>query len=612
MKKTRKASTWVGIALVLCLISMLGASFVQTGGGKVTIKDLRWETSTGHQMSALLYIPDNATADNKAPAIVTSHGWYNNREMQDLNAVEYARRGYVVMAIDMYGHGNSDPVTAEEWYVQGTGMYDAVELMATFPYVDTERIGVTGHSNGARACNLSVDVDNTKENPLISAVLLVANDATYRNPETKEYWNKYGSRDVGIIAALYDEFFFRTYDAEGNILTPPREYINTANAQSFLNFGIDPETGGEVRESYHIYKQDVDGTEAARVIYNPNQIHPWNHFSKTCVTSALEFFEDAFGAPNPIAANNQVWQWKVVFNVIGLIGFVMFMMNFAIMMLDTKAFQSLKAKETVKIGPAPKGAGIAWFWGGLAVSALISGISFIKLYPAVSKIAKAMPFFAMQSPVFFIGSWSAFCGLATLLILIISYQCYGKKNGVNLKTNGVCISGKKLLLTIGLALVTVAAAYSLVFIADYFCKTDFRIWVIAVKAFTPDKILISLRYVVFFLVFYIMNSISVNCFNYVAVGKKEWVNTAVLAVANGLSAVVLCAIQYGTFFAKGLPMFKSTIIYIWLFPVIVILPVAAVISRKIYRQTNNPYLAGIINAVIVTLISCTNTLTQLM
>ena len=28
--------------------------------------------------------------------------------MQDLNYVEMARRGYVVLALDLYGHGNSD------------------------------------------------------------------------------------------------------------------------------------------------------------------------------------------------------------------------------------------------------------------------------------------------------------------------------------------------------------------------------------------------------------------------------------------------------------------------------------------------------------------------
>jgi hypothetical protein len=50
---------------------------------------------------------------------------------------------------------------------------------------------------------------------------------------------------------------------------------------------------------------------------------------------------------------------------------------------------------------------------------------------------------------------------------------------------------------------------------------------------------------------------------------------------------------------------------IWQFPIMVILAMAAVISRRIYKETNNPYLAGIINGVLVTVISCSNTLTIL-
>lgn len=608
MGNKKKRLSILTVSLILCVVSMIGACIVQTGFGKIKIKDLRWETPSGYQMSALLYIPNNATKDTPAPGIVTSHGWYNNREMQDLNAIEYARRGYVVMVIDMYGHGNSEAIPASEWPVRGTGMYDAVELMADLPYVDKERIGVTGHSNGARACNLSVDEDNLRENPLISAVLLVANDPTYKDPETKVYYNKYGSRDVGVIAAQYDEFFFRTKNEDGT-RTVPRDYIHTDNAQSFLNFGIDPKVEGEVRTNYTMYQQEIDGRSANRIIYTPGQIHPWNHFSKNCVTYAMEFFEKAFGLPHAIVSSNQVWQIKVIFNFIGLVGFVMFIVGFTKFMLNTATFKSLKVQQTVKIASAPQGVGKAWFWGGLLVSALISGISYLPLGLVCNKIR---PHFFLQSPVFFIGVWSAFCGICSIVIMCISYKCFSKKQGMDLRKSGVIISAKTLGKTISLALIVVIAAFSIVFIADYLFKVDFRTWVIAIKAFTPDKIIISLLYVPFFLLFYIANSIAINCFNYVSVGKKEWINTALLALTNGIGGIVICVIQYGSFFITGDLFFKSSSIGpIWLFPIIIILPVAAIISRKIYRMTKNPYLAGIINALIITLISCSNTLTQL-
>ena len=166
--KKSKARFWLCIALVLCLISCIGASAVQTSFGQVTIRDLRFETASGHQMSALLLIPDTATPETPAPAIVCSHGWYNNREMQDLNYVEYARRGFVVLSIDMYGHGNSENLPNGTWWEpenNANGMYDAVQMMATLPFVDASRIGVTGHSNGALASRTAVLLDNEAETP---------------------------------------------------------------------------------------------------------------------------------------------------------------------------------------------------------------------------------------------------------------------------------------------------------------------------------------------------------------------------------------------------------------------------------------------------------------
>ena len=182
MTNIKKSTRILCLALAILLVSCIGASVIQTNFGSVTIKDLRWETESGHQMSALLLVPDTATADNPAPAIVCSHGWFNTREMQDLNYVEYARRGFVVMAIDMYGHGNSEDVTNGSWWKpenNANGMYDAVKLMAALPYVDASRIGVTGHSNGALASRTAVMLDNSADTPLIAAALLVSNDAVY-------------------------------------------------------------------------------------------------------------------------------------------------------------------------------------------------------------------------------------------------------------------------------------------------------------------------------------------------------------------------------------------------------------------------------------------------
>ena len=46
------------------------AAWIQTDGGSITIKDIRFVGANGTGMSALLYIPKNATAKPPAPGIV--------------------------------------------------------------------------------------------------------------------------------------------------------------------------------------------------------------------------------------------------------------------------------------------------------------------------------------------------------------------------------------------------------------------------------------------------------------------------------------------------------------------------------------------------------------
>lgn len=52
------------------------------------------------------------------------------------------------------------------------------------------------------------------------------------------------------------------------------------------------------------------------------------------------------------------------------------------------------------------------------------------------------------------------------------------------------------------------------------------------------------------------------------------------------------------------------IIGIWLFPVVIALAVFALLSRILYRATRNPYLPGIAMAIIVALMSSSNTITN--
>ena len=597
-KLKKRAKIWLCIGIALMLLSAIVVSAVQTSGGTVTMKELMIETDKGYNMSAYLMIPENATAESPAPAVVTSHGYLNNKEMQDANYVELARRGFVVLAIDQPCHGDSQVMAIRN----ADGVYQGVLALSRMPFVDVNRIGITGHSMGGGSCNSAVAEDNENGTNLISAVLLNCADATYKDTDGN-FANIYGSRDVAILAAQYDEFF-HMYTDESGVMRQAPYFMQGINSQSFLNFGVDP-TGLEARTAYTVYTETIDGEEAVRVIYNPDIIHPWSHFSAKATTSVIEFFNMTLDAPNPLPGNDQVWQWKEAFNFVGLLGFVVFICSFSILMVYTPLFSVLRASEPVQPAKLADGKGKLWFWLSLAAGALFSML----IYRWILKVGTSMS--VSQTEAMGLGLWSTLCGVFTILSMLVFYYCYGKKRGLDFAELGVKMPAKKLGLTVLLAVIVVVVSYGCVFVADYFFYADFRIWTLAIKAFEAP-ILKYLPYALLFVTFYVASSVANNCFNYNEIGGKPWVNTIIVAVMTTLPALILPWIQYITYYSTGAMKWAESAMHIlWLFPIVLILFGSVVISRVVYKATKNPYLPGLINAAIVGLLTITNTCTTL-
>lgn len=608
MEKVKKqAKIWLCISIALMLLASIVVSAIQTNGGHVTMKELNIETDLGYSMSAYLFIPETATAETPAPAVVVSHGYLNNKEMTDANYVELARRGFVVLAIDQPCHGDSEIMAKSI----SNGVDQGVLAVSRMPFVDVDRIGVTGHSMGGGSCNRAVAVDNERENPLISAVLIHCNDPTVKNSDGN-YVNAYGNRNVGVIAVQYDEFFHKWVDESGIARQAPY-YMGSPTAQAFLHFGVDP-TGLDKRDAYTYYSETVDGEECFHVIYRPDVIHPWSHFSAKSETCVIDFFTKALNAPNPIDSSNQVWQWKEAFNFVGLVALAIFICAFGTLMLFTPTFESLRAKEVIQPAKLADNKAKFWFWGSLAAGVLFSCLIYI------NAVAFGNTKAVSQTEAMGLGVWSTLCGLFTILSMVVFYQCYGKKHGMNLAELGVKMPLKKLGLSILLGVIIAVMAYVCVFTADYFFYADFRIWTLAIKAFEAP-ILKYLPYGLLFVTFYIASSVANNCFNYNEIGGKSWVNTIIVALFTALPAIILPAIQYTTYFTQKHMMWQQMALgannvnppmyVLWLFPIILILFASTVINRVLYKVTKNPYVGGVVNVIMVTLLTITNTCTTL-
>ena len=597
-RKSVTAKTWLVISLIICFVSMIVSSAIQSSGGQVKVSELRLVDSTGHEVSALLYKPKTATEENKSPAIVTVEGWFNNKEMQDLFSVEYARRGYTVIAVDMHGHGDTEITKADEVYSSAVGIDAAVELVASLPYVDKEKIGITGHSSGGAACDMEIAIDNERETPIVSAVLFQA--STWCDDTGVDHSADFGTRKVGIIADKYDEFFFWTTDEDGNEAVP-REFITTPDAKNFVNFNNGSDGIGNV-ESAKYYEKDG----SFRVIYQVGGTHPWVHFSKTSVECGILFFEKAFGAPHAVSASNQVWQIKQLFNVIGLAGLMMFVVAFVLTLVEnTTYFGSLKTDKEVKpiVITEPKQKN--WFWISMIAGALFSALSYRLMI--VTIYSKANPIWPAAGPLLS-GVWSVLNGLFLFAIILISNKISGN-NKVNARAEGIIMSKEKLAKTILLSLLTVTLAFGILFFADYFFKTDFRLWVLTLKAFDADKVLIGLRYVPLFMFYYIMLSIVCTCYNRNTVCGKG--NTVVTALFNIAGPILYWLVQYIPFFVTGALRWYKTegdrISGIWLYPMVVFLFINPILDRIIYKKTKNPYIMPIISAIIITMMCVANT-----
>ena len=212
-----------------------------------------------------------------------------------------------------------------------------------------------------------------------------------------------------------------------------------------------------------------------------------------------------------------------------------------------------------------------------------------------------------------IGLWSAACGLVGLLALRIGS---GKFKGRS-KEWGVRISWRAFWKTALLAVAVFSAAYVLLFFADYFYQTDFRIWSFDLRIFSAAKIWVAIKYLPLFLVYYVINSLMVsrNTFANWSESKQTWM--AVLF--NVLAPAVFVAVSFlpllfndFTFWGlllKGDALLASAgaLVPILMIPFVPILGIAAYLGIKLYRLTGNIWLAGLLNALLITMITVANT-----
>lgn len=665
-----KSARWLCIALALILISGLFASCFESSGYSVNVKDYKmtwaemanettanaeangkdvvitYDGSNGStvmntstkQLCFKLLIPANASADNPVPGIIDVHGFYNNKEMQDAYYVELARRGYAVLVLDMAGHGESDVTFDSSANVilatDNSGMEPALEWLMSQDYIDETKMGITGHSQGGRACGwLMQHLIRAGHGDYVKAYLGQSNSAGL-TAILDEFGEFPETLTTGTIMCQYDEFSIvrdNSYD-----------YLNSTQANLLISQAY-PEISGTVTSGQFytsagavtpdISKGETLNGEKGAVIYWPNIIHPWAHFSSRCSGYATTFFYTVLGVPSGaeyISPSNQIWQFKEAFNFVGLVGMLLMIVPIVQLLLRVGVFKKIKKEKTVIDArlPAYKGANKITFWAnGILMSALVA-IVFQPIYSSyrygnyLFPVSQQYPQTAANT----IGMWSAVCGLICIGLLIIFWavRAFINRKDPAYRENPFAVADvscvREFLTSILLALCTLAVFYAVLFIHKAIWGTDFRLWVLAIVTFGTEKIGTITRYIPFFLLFYVCSAIC-NA-NSRFKDMPEWKSLLFTCIFSVLGLIVICILEYSSMVSNGVQatwMFCSDAMmfaigaalgYILLFPIIPMLVVANIINRKIYLETGNIWTGAFITGIIFTIMFCANTFTQ--
>ena len=547
--------TLAGIGAALILAGSLLAHAIQTAGG-TTVTDVRFPAPKGVTISGLLYVPRGVDAVHPAPAVLISHGYINTREMQSPFAIELARRGYVVLAMDMTGHGNSTGnVGADDF-----GGPAALTFLQNRPFVDPGNIGLEGHSmGGAPILAAAVAQPNGYKSMVLegSTIGLFGPPA----PGTPTY-----PRNLAVVFGQFDEFAGLMWQVpKGSMIA------EAPRLRSLFGVGF-PVVPGKV------YGDAGQGT--ARVLFNPPVTHPWEHFSQAGIGHAVDWFQKTLtGAGAQRNANDQVWIWKEVGTLVAFIGMVVLILGSFQVLLTLPALAPL-AQPCVASSGGRHSRNLR-----LLLTAAVPALTFFPFMKLGGLFfpMRLFPQYVQNQLV----AWALLNALVTLVLAMV----WRAEKPQFAKTDWVR--------SVGAAVGAVGVGFLSLVIVDAVFKTDFRFWVLGLKPLDGPHALIFAAYLVPWTLFFLV-AIRALVANFAVAGESERRQSSLAALAMAGGFAVLLVLEYAWLFSTGLLMTPkeplNVIIAVQFVPLLAIVGVIGVFT---FRRTNSPVPGALICALLI-------------
>lgn len=577
-----------------------------------------------------MYVPNTATEENPAPVVFVLPGFTRTKATMAQYCIELSRRGAVVFTLDPGAQGSTT--------ASSTAGANGVEYLVQYVYnnsddfkfCDKNRFGAIGHSaGGGNVITLAADMaGDSYQNSIIKAVY----NSGYIKISAANKFAKLNC-NAAMSYAYYDEGAFRYQTDTTAVEVISKRFINevAGSAETYDTVEWDKDYGDMTNGTY-------------RVVHRELINHCFEMYDALSIANTIDFFNRSLAMGSGLSNDSQIWFGKEFFNGLSLAAAFTFIIALCGVLMNTPFFATLKNGGKAK---AAEGAGAevaavqtevqplvtpvsnsiahkVILWSTMILTAIIACLDYIPLanlsievFP-VSNLASVFTYVFPARMINAILLWALINGAIGLVIFFATTALENLYEYIVFKTKGttphydwskfeaIKIRGNgwknvlfNVLKTLLLPVIFFGSFYFLVQLTYWCFHQDFRFMLVSAAPLNARMFVTMLEYAPIIFVFYISNSIRVNC----SIGRegwKEWKVMLVGALANSLGLAFILLINYVCYFVTGTPYYGywGNNNEVWLFVnmvfgLVVMMFLLPIFNRIFYKQTGNVWVGAI-------------------
>ena len=548
-----------GIVVMLSGVSL--AAGTQMGFGSVNVAEVDFQAADGSLIHSTLQRPTYATDSNPLPGVVVIHGSLQNKEWVMAFGIELARRGFVVLTIDVNGHGNSEAGSGS-----GTA---ALDYIAALDYVDNTQIGLIGHSLGGGIAWSAIENSSV----YVRALVLVGSG----------FW----SSTSYIPNTLVATGSFDSLSSYPHNLTLLEPYFNVTGVTAGTTYG------------------DFENNTARRAIF-PSTNHLFETIDPVIVAESTEWMKNCLkdGAEDEhwIASTILIYPLWLIGGLMGLLGVLLTIFPMIVILLGIPIFSDVKGTPSDELASGTKSLLIDG-----TIYGLIGAGTFFPLLLVGMLFSFMIPF--PQSYGIPIMFWIVGSALVALLFLflILRFRERGQSVGSGLTLGGLLGFGNgntslTWIKTLFVSLVIFAWMYVLTLLVDIGFVLDLRCFLPGLHDLTLAQAILVPVYFVVFLIYFIVEGAWLTG-PMLQKSSGTWFKSQVNVISKSvfiktLPYLILIAFEFVGGYMVGASVLPREIGFSWLF-FYAFAPwfaICTVITMFAYNRTGNRWLGAMVNA----------------